>query len=234
MFDIANSDDMFGYVHSNPTTGQIASIGTMCKVIDRQLLEDGRQYIALQGIGRFRVNKILKTLPYIVGEVEPNFSDQPVADKVLAERLEKEVYNYLKYYLRLCKAYDSSRDYKVTESIRQLRPRGLNADCNDSRRSDFSFALANIIQMVDTQGSQLLLQTKDVVQRLMVERNIIRLGAEFIADQLIETKSLTEGLRDEIRVQAFTDEYDEDILPVQRNESNKETEKDEWDISNIN
>jgi hypothetical protein len=32
MFDVANSDDMFGYIHTNSRTGQIASVGTLCKV----------------------------------------------------------------------------------------------------------------------------------------------------------------------------------------------------------
>jgi Lon protease-like protein len=47
MFDIAQKDDVFGYIHSEG--GKIASVGTLCKVVDRQLLDDGRQYIALEG-----------------------------------------------------------------------------------------------------------------------------------------------------------------------------------------
>lgn len=37
------------YIHTNPSTGQIAKVGTLCKVTDRQLLDDGRQFIALEG-----------------------------------------------------------------------------------------------------------------------------------------------------------------------------------------
>jgi Lon protease-like protein len=40
MFDLSQSDDIFGYIHSDG--GQIASIGTLCKITQRQLLDDGR------------------------------------------------------------------------------------------------------------------------------------------------------------------------------------------------
>ena len=61
MFDISQSEDYFGYIHTEG--GQIASIGTLCKVTNRQLLDDGRQFIELEGVGRFRVRKIVRTLP---------------------------------------------------------------------------------------------------------------------------------------------------------------------------
>lgn len=35
MFDCANNDDMFGYIHTDSKTGSIASIGTLCKITDR-------------------------------------------------------------------------------------------------------------------------------------------------------------------------------------------------------
>ena len=64
MFDVSQKDDIFGYIHSEG--GQIASVGTLCKITNKQLLDDGRQFIELEGIGRFRVRKIVKTLPVII------------------------------------------------------------------------------------------------------------------------------------------------------------------------
>merc|ERR1712070_318602 len=115
MFDVAQKDDIFGYIHTNPQNGAIAEIGTMCKITDRQLLDDGRQFIAVQGTGRFRVNKIIKTLPYVLAEVEPFDSDDEVAEEVVAP-LENEVYNYLKYYLRLLGSHDSSKNIVISQS----------------------------------------------------------------------------------------------------------------------
>ena len=53
MFDCSNKDDRFGYIFSDPS-GQIATYGTICKIVDRELLEDGRQYIAFEGESRFK------------------------------------------------------------------------------------------------------------------------------------------------------------------------------------
>ncbi|KAJ1385505.1 PUA-like domain-containing protein [Ochromonadaceae sp. CCMP2298] len=103
MFDISKADEIFGYIHSNSKTGEIASVGTMCKVVERQLREDGQQSIYLEGVGRFRVNKILKTLPYILAEVEPFLTDA-AAEEAEAAKVEKEVFCSLKYYMRLLKS----------------------------------------------------------------------------------------------------------------------------------
>lgn len=109
MFDVANNDDMFGYIHSNPQTGQLAAVGTLCKITDRQLLEDGRQYIALEGKSRFQVTKILKTLPYILAEVDLDYIDEPV-DEIVASKVEMETYDALKIYIRLMRTYDANKD----------------------------------------------------------------------------------------------------------------------------
>lgn len=191
MFDVANNDDVFGYVHTSPT-GQIASIGTLCKVVDRQLLEDGRQYIALDGIGRFRVHKILKTLPYVTAEVDVEYTDGPVEDEKAAQQLELEVYNELKYYMRLIKTYDSSKNLLVSQATKRSRPiRGVNMD-DANRRSSFSFSLANMIQMTAAREMQLLLQTKDVMKRLNVERDILKEAAGLILQQLEKLKVCTD------------------------------------------
>ena len=50
MFDISQVDDCFGYIHTEG--GRIASVGTLCKVVNRELLEDGRQLIELHRIHR--------------------------------------------------------------------------------------------------------------------------------------------------------------------------------------
>ena len=78
-------------------------MGTLCKVTDRQLLEDGRQFIAFEGVSRFRVRRIVKTLPYILAEVEPNLEDDLPADPAAAVKLELDAYDALKYYMRLMK-----------------------------------------------------------------------------------------------------------------------------------
>jgi Lon protease-like protein len=107
MFDIGKGDDTFGYIHSE--NGQIAAMGTLCKVTNRELLEDGRQLIAFEGVSRFRVRRIIKTLPYIVAEVEPNIEDKIPSDMKEAIKLEQDAYDALKYYMRLMKTHSNTK-----------------------------------------------------------------------------------------------------------------------------
>jgi phage/plasmid-associated DNA primase len=99
-------------------------------------------------LDRFKVRKIVKTLPYIVAEVEPNLADNEPADKAAASELELEVYSALKYYIRLMKSYGPNKDMVVSKATKATRPLRTNESKNDSkRRTEFSFALANMIQV---------------------------------------------------------------------------------------
>ena len=96
MFDVAKSDKLFGYIHTDLRTGRIATVGTLCKITETELLEDGRQYVALEGIGRFNVRRIVKTLPYVVGDVDTTFDDDIPENTQAVQELELSVYDALK------------------------------------------------------------------------------------------------------------------------------------------
>lgn len=171
MYDLSQSDDIFGYIHSDG--GQIASIGTLCKITQRQLLDDGRQYIELEGIGRFRVRKVTKTLPYIVAEVEPGILDSIPEDSEMVEKMEKEVYDNLKYYMRLMRSVNPNKDVVISQKAKQFAPSKFADKQDRVRRENFSFSLANMIQMASQRESQLLLQTMDSTKRLEVIKMMI-------------------------------------------------------------
>ena len=231
MFDVSQTDDIFGYIHSEG--GQIASIGTLCRITQRQLLDDGRQYIELEGIGRFQVRKITKTLPYVVAEVETDLDDNVPSNVKDAIALEKDVYNNLKFYMRLMRSFNPNKDVVITQKAKLFAP-GKEADILDNiRRTNFSFSLANMIQMASQRESQLLLQTMDVVKRLEAQKMILTQAAAIIGDQAVRAGVISESIREEIKTSSFQDDYDDDILPNRVAMTGSREEKDEWDIQNI-
>lgn len=222
MFDCAKSDDMFGYIHTNSRTGQIASIGTLCKITDRQLLPDGRQYISVEGVGRFRVRKILKTLPYISAEIDTNVLDDQSKDATAEAaliKLESEVYDSLKYYMRLMKTYEPNKGMVMSKACKRYRPTSKMVDLSKPtleesvRRTSFSFSLANMIQMTQATESQLMLQTTSVQKRLEAEKVILQQASELISEQLIKMSVLSADQRDGIKMRSFNEPADDDILP---------------------
>lgn len=232
MFDVQSSDKLFGYIHTNQKTGQIASYGTLCKITETELLEDGRQFVALEGVGRFHVKKIVKTLPYIVGDVELGIEDDIPSDPQAIIKLEFEVYDALKYYIRLMKSYAPNASMTITAAAKTSRPQKANIS-DHFRRTKFSFAIANMIQMTHDKESQLILQTRDIGKRLEVEKLILTTAAELVAEKLIQMEMLTATQRDEIKTRTYTSDYEDDILPFEDSEATAGEEKDEWDISNV-
>ena len=232
MFDCANSDELFGYFMTD-NTGRIASVGTLCKIVERRLLEDGRQLIQIQGVGRCRARKILKTLPYVLAEVEPEIHDEPPAKgEAEAIKLERETWDAVKYYMRLMRSYEPNKRMVVPMSMRRNRPTRAN-EADSLRRTKFSFALANMISMSQPAESQLLLQTTNVMKRLEAEKLILTQAAEGISEQLIGMEVITASVRDGIKFNSLARDDDEDILPEEILEEEVEEEKDPWDISNI-
>lgn len=229
MFDCAKGDDRFGYIFSDPS-GQIGKYGTVCKIVDRELLDDGRQYIALQGESRFRVRRILRTLPYVVAEVDTDIEDDhKEMDEEKCAQLEKEVYNTLKYYVRLMKEYPRTKKMMVTQAAKTHRPTEHNLSDKD-RRSAFSFSLANMIQMGQPREGQLLLQTTSTEKRLEAEKMILKSAVDNVIEQLLKIDVITADRQAELRFQSFQEAYDEDILPPDVVEASDESPEDEWTL----
>ena len=218
MFDCSQKDDRFGYIFSDPS-GQIGSYGTVCRIVDRELLDDGRQHIAIEGESRFKVRRILKTLPYVVAEVDVNVEDEDDDDNARGDgddeqcaELEREVYDTLKYYVRLMKEYPRTKKMMVTQAAKAHRPTASgssndNDNDNDNdekkkrdnddrrRRTAFSYSLANMIQMGQAREGQLLLQTRSTWKRLEAEKMILQSAVKNVEEQLVKIDALTPDRR---------------------------------------
>ena len=230
MFDCANKDDRFGYIFSDPS-GQIGAYGTMCKIVDRELLEDGRQYIAFQGESRFKVRRILKTLPYVTAEVVVDIDDVNESRTEECAKLEHEVYNTLKYYVRLMKEYPRTKNMLITTAAKEYRPTEHTSVDDHERRSAFSFSLANMIQMGQPREGQLLLQTTSVYKRLEAERMILQSAVENVVDQLLKIDIITRERQMEIKSRSFDSYEDDDILPADATADESDAGKeDEWTL----
>lgn len=237
MFDCAKDDDTFGYIHTDSRTGGIAKYGVSCKIKDRILLEDGRQIISFDGVERFRVRKILKTLPYVLAEVESAPDELPTNEEE-AKKAEFELYANLKYYFRLLKILkqetpEQKQKILLIPAIKQSRPSVPQLD-ETKRRSDFSFAVANMIQTEQALQSQLLLQTTDVMKRLEAEKMIIDQAVVAVEEQMTQVEFLTTDMREGVKAQCFAiDDNEADLLPPDIVHAEEKEEEDIWDMSNI-
>ena len=148
-----------------------------------------------------------------------------------------DVWQYLKFYLRMMRSYEPNNDMAVSLSTKQNRPGQPSLSATDAHamRSAFSFSVANMIQMTQARESQLLLQTDDLVKRLGAEKAILTSASQLIAEQLIQMGVLTEAQRDDMKTRSFdVMDMDDDVLPIETMASSGvDDEDDEWDISRI-
>ena len=233
--DISRADNEFGYVQfskgETETSYSIGRVGTVCRVKNKVLYEDGKNDVLFDGTDRFRINKIVRTLPYFVAEVEIFHDDDP-ADNNAASELEAEVYSALKYYLRLLPIIDpESKKLKITQAMKKYRPTMFNSLDSD-RRSRFSLALCHMMSM-NPSIMQCLLQTTDTVKRLNTYNRVIKYMINYHVRDAV-SKSLSDDILQKIvELKGLDNSYDEDILPDEAIETKKEESKDEWDISNM-
>lgn len=66
---VLETDQRFGIVRIDPTTGDMADIGCCAEVLQHQTTEDGRSYIVTLGQQRFRLLNIARETPFRTGMV---------------------------------------------------------------------------------------------------------------------------------------------------------------------
>jgi hypothetical protein len=80
-------------------------------------------------------------LPYIVAEVEPDLRDETPENLEESMKLEKEVYDNLKYYMRLMRTFNPNKDVVISMKAKKYAPSTLADKSDNGRRTNFSFSL---------------------------------------------------------------------------------------------
>eukprot|EP00638_Chattonella_subsalsa_P000826 CAMPEP_0117744756 /NCGR_PEP_ID=MMETSP0947-20121206/6953_1 /TAXON_ID=44440 /ORGANISM="Chattonella subsalsa, Strain CCMP2191" /LENGTH=309 /DNA_ID=CAMNT_0005561775 /DNA_START=102 /DNA_END=1031 /DNA_ORIENTATION=+ len=190
---IQETDEKFGIILVDPTTGALASVGTIVQVYQRSLLDDGRQLIMNYGTERFKLIQILKDKPYMVALVDTDYSDITGNDNE-AKELEEEVWGCLKDVVRLTNKVQDKQSVSISEEVTRFSPSdepNYDSAQEISRRSNFSFALANMLDIPPLQ-KQLMLQTLDAKERLKFQHTMLYDTLKYLAAQ----SSLKDALGD--------------------------------------
>jgi len=149
--------------------GNIGSIGSLCSIVERRRLEDGKGFFIIQANSRFKIKRILKREPYLLAEVILDYEDDVhnYVDENICERLCIDVYKLLKTYLRIARLQINEEEEEETIAIsplvRDSRP-NLKSDSNgkfdnNERHRQFSQACANLLS-TESELMQQLFQCK--------------------------------------------------------------------------
>jgi Lon protease-like protein len=62
-------DGVFGFTYTSSQYQKLGLVGTLARVKQRKILEDGRTFVAIEGIERFFIKEIVSEKPYIKAKV---------------------------------------------------------------------------------------------------------------------------------------------------------------------
>jgi Lon protease-like protein len=131
------------------------------------MLPDGRQFIMTVGRERFRMLRVIKDKPYMVGLVEAGIEDQEVAPEEMPAQQEAEakIWTMLQDVVRLSNKVNLKTKVNVSDDVRRFAPGQVAEGGEAERRSNFSFAVAEMFD-ISPVAKQLLLQVSERLQRV--------------------------------------------------------------------
>ena len=183
--DAFGGDKEFGIVCSNPTGGKLAEVGTLLRIADRKLKDDGRQAISTVSRQRFRILEVVKEEPYLICDVQYPLIDDEVASNTSGsldpdiENLEREVYQLLRDILSLSNALlrsqrrndDTVTEFQLSSNVQMLSPQMHPFRLQVA--SEFSFAVLEMISC-NYVIKQQILETTSLRKRLELLRLILK------------------------------------------------------------
>lgn len=72
-------DGYFGFSHFSQNNRKLSLVGTLARVKDRKLMNDGRTFVIIEGVKRFYITDFISEKPYIKARVQTfeDYSERP-------------------------------------------------------------------------------------------------------------------------------------------------------------
>ena len=100
---------------------KLGLVGTLARIKNRKLLDDGRVFATVEGVSRFYLSEFYSEKPYLKARVKILSDYTEVTEEVL-DNLELEVFDELRTNLKLMEHIFPSKNYKISEAILDSRP----------------------------------------------------------------------------------------------------------------
>ncbi|XP_047982133.1 lon protease 2-like [Salvia hispanica] len=160
MHTLLHTDLRFGVIYTDASTGT-SDVGCVGEVVKHERLVDDRFFLICKGQERFRVNRLVRTKPYLVGEVTW-LEDRPSAGELHdLDALAGEVESYMKDVIRLSNRINGKPEKEVQDLRKNLFP------------TPFSFFVGSTFEGAPRE-QQALLELEDTAVRLKREKETLR------------------------------------------------------------
>ncbi|XP_021759890.1 uncharacterized protein LOC110724744 [Chenopodium quinoa] len=165
MNTLLQTDLRFGVIFSDTlssSSSSATSVGCVGEVVKHERLADDRFFLICKGQERFRINKIVRSKPYLVAAVDW-LEDKPSSDGSHEdlESLAKDVESYMRDVIRLSNRLNGKEEKEIGDLRRNLFP------------TPFSFFVGSTFEGAPRE-QQALLELEDTAARLRREKETLR------------------------------------------------------------
>lgn len=173
---LLNEGGTFGFSYYSSTQSKLALVGTLARVKERKILDDGRSFVVIEGLERFYIDEIVSERPYLKGRVQL-FTDYTETTAEVLDELELKLFHELRKNMKMMERLFPSKTFSINPAILQNRPSIVtpgtrNVKITDDvdekvRRSKFSFGVLDMLQISSTVKLSLM-------QEHLIERRLGR------------------------------------------------------------
>jgi hypothetical protein len=164
-------------------------VGTIAKITSISRFEDGAAKVAIEGLGRFYLQKFVTDSPYFYANVKLFYDSSFTQSEQELFDMQRIIFNRLRYSVKLMKALNPQLNYEIQPSLRPFYPRNFRV--RDSRNvktynmtgvighaQRFSFMVMKMLK-IDAATKQYLLQ------EYVVENRLYTIGKVSLGDHMI-------------------------------------------------
>ena len=212
-------DGVFGFSFTSQALQKLALVGTLARIKQRKILEDGRTFVQIEGIDRFYIQEVVNEKPYIKARVQ-EYSDFTETTDYVLDMMESQIFDEVRFNMKLMKILFPTKNYSLNQNVLQYRPalaspgvraiKTVDPKAESERRSKFSFAIVDILQIPAT-TKLLMLQEHVVERRYSRILKALERGGTYLSDELKTRGIMTdEGIR-QLRAETLADFRDVEL-----------------------
>lgn len=185
-------DGLFGYSHYSQQNRKLSLVGTLARIKNRKLLNDGRTFVIIEGVKRFYITDFVSERPYVKAKVCTfgDYSENPT----ILDALEQKIFKEVRVNIKFMELLYPSKTYVIGANILKYRPTlrldGVrqvslaSEEAEMQRRANFSFAVMDMLQ-INAQVKLMLLQDHLIESRLKKILRILEKGGDLLRKEAI-------------------------------------------------
>lgn len=191
---LLNEGGVFGFCYYSSTQSRLALVGTLARVKERKILDDGRSFVVIEGLERFYIDEIISERPYLKGRVQL-FTDYTETSGEVLDDLEQKLFRELRSNMRMMERLFPSKNFTITPTITANRPhiqtpgvrniKMVDEATDMLRRTKFSMAVLDMLQISST--AKLALMQEHVLERRLTRfLKILTNGGRYLQEELVK------------------------------------------------